>query len=95
MSELECTRCGWCCQNVMVKMSRSQYIHRNDLEWMNARGIRIFSDQMIIPSRCPNLGAEQIGEKWFCRCNIQDQKPKECAEKPCIKNKYPRIADLE
>lgn len=32
--------------------------------------------------------------KWVCKCRIQDTKPVECREKPCVKNAYPGIDEI-
>jgi hypothetical protein len=88
----------------MIKMPKKiPSLKKRDQEWLDARGIKIFKDQMIIPSHCQNLGAELIdiekcddiwitgSGKWVCKCRIQDHKPVECSEKPCVKNAYPGI----
>jgi hypothetical protein len=68
-----------------------------DLIWMKARGIWLKGDQMVIPSRCQHLGAEQLPEPvvagsitvgdgvWICKCKIQDKKPLVCATARCPK----------
>jgi hypothetical protein len=87
----------------MIKMPLHMAVTPAAKEWMDARGIRLFKNQMIIPSRCQHLGAEQIGIEaplfgfivgsgaWVCACRIQDKKPLECRLKGCIKNQYPGI----
>ena len=99
----ECTRCGWCCNHVMVKIPKRYYLKKSDWEWLNARRIRIFKDQMIIPSPCSYLDSELINfEKyddplmvgsgsWVSKCLIHDTKPVVCKKKPCVKNFYPGI----
>ena len=104
MPQFDCTRCGWCCNHVMVKLPRAIQVSHMDREWMDARGIKIFKGQMVIPSRCGHLGAEQINTfendgifrpnnqgEWVCTCRIQSKKPVVCSSQNCIKNKYPGI----
>lgn len=96
MTQGACTRCGWCCQHVMIKLPNRFKITSAGHEWFLARGIRIYRNQMVIPSRCDHLNAIQIKNDleqwvWVCNCKIQDTKPKECAEKDCVKIKFPGI----
>ena len=94
MPQFTCVRCGWCCKHIMVRR-KIFAVSRQDREWMKARGLFFVKDQLIIPSVCPHLGAEDIGgeheEKYVCKCMIQDRKPKVCSEGRCVKEKYPGI----
>ena len=76
----------------MIRMPKKiPSLKKRDQEWLDARGIKIFKDQMIIPSRCNHLGAIEIKGDWVCACRIQGTKPFECSSKPCVKNAYPGI----
>lgn len=102
----ECTRCGWCCNHVTVKITPHMFVTPASREWMNARGIRIFKDQMVIPSGCPHLRAELIdieksdnsviagSGRWVTKCDIQETKPILCKMTKCIKLKYPGIDEV-
>lgn len=110
MPQLDCTRCGWCCKHVLIKIGQHKPIIPSNARWMEARGIKIYKDQLIIPSTCQYLGAEDLSkikipgtledlntnqkENWVCRCMIQDKKPIVCSDRPCLKKQFPEIDKL-
>lgn len=80
----------------MIKRNIRVPVEPRDLIWMRERGIVLKGDQMIIPSRCQHLGAEQVTETinglvregvWLCKCKIQDKKPLVCAMSNCPKER--------
>lgn len=97
VTDPNCTRCGWCCHHVAIKIT-NQRVSLAKQEWMKARGISISNGFLIIPSRCPHVKGVDIGgkneEKWVTACDLQESgKPRICARDPCQKGmlgiKYP------
>lgn len=98
VTDPNCTRCGWCCHHVAIKIQTGR-ITAAKAEWMNARGIEIRNGFLIIPSKCPHVkGVDLTGnDDWVAACDFQlstgPSKPKICARDSCQKGmlgiKYP------
>ena len=89
MTEDECTRCGFCCQNLIIPLEGSATWNLNiNKEWMKARGIQVVHfrklPSLLISSICPHfqfrpdLGVYPV-------CDIYSERPKICCISGCPK----------
>jgi len=82
----KCSRCGWCCQHLIYGYSGSKYQTKQKLEWMEARGIIIKGNKLIVPSNCKFLYWQINSGKTIAACELQEMgKPQICVRAGCTK----------
>ena len=89
MTEDECTRCGFCCENLIIPLEDPTTWRLSiNRSWIEARGIKIVTFRklpaLMIPSLCPHLRLGLDPEDQT-KCDIYDNRPKLCSISGCPK----------
>jgi Fe-S-cluster containining protein len=76
---IECKRCGWCCEHVIIKTGK---LTKDQADWARARNILQLDGYFIYDSKCKFLIYDEDG---LAICLIHTKKPKICANEICKK----------